>query len=291
MKKMLNTDIALGIGLAILSYAAVSSSFNFSILDIYSKLSSKVSSVYIKHRGYPEIVEERKINGFDVRVARTKSENPVLRVLDDIFVVNENGLTSTTNTGCFDGRVRSTIDLSLIEKDAEEVAKNWESYKKNAFLPANDSSWSFKKQIIYDSIKQSNNIKADYIVEKLKSQTSHELRHANDLISGRYYGKFELELRASLSSLMESTLELSDIEDVEKRSLENSTLSKILNWSGYTWTSKMAFEGFLGYRDTATKYSLSHLSAEEISKRAKEIYDKRYKNFPIVKNTLNPCRK
>jgi|GEM_PF-7022811 len=280
MKKILKGDLLLGASVAVLLGVLATIAFDISIVDMCSNVSSRISSVYTKYRAYPEVVETKKIDGFDVRIIRTKSTNLALRALDYIFVVNEDGLTSTTNTGCFDGRVKSTIDLSLIEKDAEEVADNWESYKKNASLPATDAAWSFKKQIIYDSIRHANNIKADYIVEKLKSQTSHELMHAKDLTSGRYYGKSELEFRAHLSSLMVSPLALSSLDDVQRRSSENSTLSKVLNWSGYTWTAKMVFEEFLGYKDTPGKYELSRLCATEISKRAKEIYDKRYKDFP-----------
>ena len=251
---------------------------------------SGISSIYTKYRVYPEIVETKKIDGFAFEIVRTKSKNPLLRVLDSILI-DDSSLASSTHTGCFDGKVKSTIDISLIEKDANEIAKDWKSYELNDSLQNPDPSWSFGKQIIYNELKDSKDLRRDYFNKEFKYVTDHELKHAKDLTSGRYLDKAEMEFRAYLSSLNESRLALSHLDDVQRRSSGNSILSSVLKMSGYTWASKTAFEGFLEYKDTKTKYSLANLSTQETSKRAKEIYAKRYNTFPFVKNTLDVCSK
>ncbi|MDO8804889.1 MAG: hypothetical protein Q7R35_10685 [Elusimicrobiota bacterium] len=257
----------------------------FLIFDIpFPDVTSRISDTYQKFRVYPELIEKKRIDGFEVEIVKTKSENLVLRALDWLLVENKNGLVSSTHTGCFNGKVKITIDLSLLAEAAERTAKDWESYRKNALLPADDPSWNLKKQVIYDILKRSNDLEKDYFTKKLKYEIDHELCHARDSTSDIFYTRGNKELRAFLSSLMDSPLALADLDDIERRSSEKSILAAVLKISGYTFASEKAFKGFLGYKDAGTKYQLSRLSANEISKRAKEIYDKEYKNRRYFEN-------
>lgn len=251
--------------------------------------------LYNKHRK-PEIVGSKMVKGFPVNTIRYESKNPLIKTLDQLFRKKKSFGTHTIHNRDT-GDIRITFDLSGPEKDIAEILENWESYEENNRLPRDDPNWDFSKQLKYNFLKpiQASKREQEYLKKDKETTLAHELRHARDLKKARDYYKNHTvshkplrrtpannEIRAYLTGLMESPLAFNSLEIITKEvnKFEASDYwpngYRFLKAKGYDKASEKIYAEFFKYEDTKTKSDLADLSDAEVSRRAREIFNKLY---------------
>jgi len=158
------------------------------------------------------------------------------------------------------------VDLNSFGKDADKIEKGWKEIEKNnEYFRNKDKRWNPSLQIYYNLFKNSKNKADDYLNLAIKEGVIHEKQHISDHSTGRY-GIKDQETRALLKELMDSPLALSSIE----------FLSKSETIKDYNCAAKIILNKLQG--NMKSKRDLYNMPNEEISKKAKDLFEKQYKN-------------
>jgi len=214
-----------------------------------------------------KIVEKRKVKGIDVYLTETESEDFTgIKTLE--YFVDKNEFVKRIKYA--NGRNIIVIDLSPIKANGKKVQDEWKEYKlNNRYFKSNDPRWSPEKQAVYNVLKgiPYSKIAEEYVKKSVGGSIIHEHFHANDL---KKDGLIEREVRAYLFQLTHSPLVLDRLEALV--AIKNPKKIDAL----YQSSAKRIFEGLMNFPDMKTKCDLYRLSKEEISKRAKKLFDNWY---------------
>lgn len=219
-------------------------------------------ALYRMARG-PKLIETRQIDGIEVRIVQSKSKSEIINTLDDILLERKPFHHYTKQEGI--DKADTTIDISFIEEEADYIISDlWKDCESN--------DCGIKEKLAYNLLKGYKNkeeARKALIDEIKKAVIAHEREHARRRTHHVLQTRKESEEAAYLKEFEVSPyFTLICLESILEKSFSFDYIdaaSAILN--------KLKPYGKL--KELADK------PQSELSKIAKEIYDKEYqKSYP-----------
>ncbi|MFC1686076.1 hypothetical protein ACFLZZ_03585 [Nanoarchaeota archaeon] len=219
----------------------------------------KTKSTYVG-----KIDEIKEIEGMEFYITRSEDEKTGfkgIKTLDNALVGNEFAYLFEKE----DGKTAAGIDIAPAEESGRILQGDWDFYEKGDFREHPED------YVLYDILKDTpkEEFPEKFADEQANATMYHELRHFKD--KKLKLKRKDQEIRAELDALQYSKLPLYHL-GVLLSSKPKNDFHKL-----YKKVAKKIFKGFREYSDVKTEEDVYRLPQEEISKRAKELFNKWYK--------------